>query len=126
MEAGWPAVVGGALCLLAVAGLAVRAGVSAVVDRREKTATDKALGAINALERAYLRDYRPAAGPVMSPELVSVLAQILAQQALVLGMQADNAARAANGVGPCYFGADFGAQASELQRLGDSARMLQS
>lgn len=60
----------------------------------------------------------------MSPELVAVLAQILAQQALVLGMQADNAARAAVGGEPAYFGADFGRHAAELERLGESARLL--
>jgi hypothetical protein len=60
----------------------------------------------------------------VSPELVSVLAQILAQQAMVLGMQADNAHRAAIGDVPTWTGADFAGPAAELDRLAASARML--
>ena len=60
----------------------------------------------------------------MSPELVSVLAQIMAQQALVLGMHADNAHRAAIGDVPTWTGIDFSGPATELERLAASARML--
>lgn len=60
----------------------------------------------------------------MSPELVSVLAQIMAQQAIVLGMQADNMQRAAIGASMCWTAADFAGPAAELDRLSDSARML--
>jgi hypothetical protein len=60
----------------------------------------------------------------MTPELVAVLARIMAQQALVLGMQADNMARAACGAPPCWTSADFAGPAVELERLAESARML--
>jgi hypothetical protein len=60
----------------------------------------------------------------VSPELVAVLAQILAQQALVLGMQADNKQREAVGGSMAYTGADFGVHAAELERLAQAARAL--
>lgn len=60
----------------------------------------------------------------MTPELVAVLAQIMAQQALVLGMQADNMHRAAIGDVPTWTAADFSMPATELERLAASARML--
>ena len=62
----------------------------------------------------------------MSPELVSVLAQIFAQQAIVLSMQADNMQRAAIGMGMAWTGADFAGPTTELERLAASARMLSS
>ena len=63
-------------------------------------------------------------GEDMSPELVSVFAQIFAQQAIVLGMQADNMHRAALDQSMCWTGADFAGPADELGRLAESARML--
>jgi hypothetical protein len=60
----------------------------------------------------------------VSPELVSVLAQIMAQQALVLGMQADNMQRAACGATMAWTGVDFAVPAAELERLSQSARLL--
>lgn len=62
----------------------------------------------------------------MSPELVSVLAQVMAQQAVVLGMQADNMQRAAIGESMAWTAADFAGPAIELDRLSVSARMLLS
>lgn len=59
----------------------------------------------------------------MTPELVAVLAQIFAQQAIVLGMQADNMQRAAIGDSMSWTGADFAGPATELDRLAQSARM---
>ena len=60
----------------------------------------------------------------MSPELVSVLARIFAQQALVLGMQADNMQREAIGASMAWTLADFAGPSAELDRLSESARML--
>ena len=60
----------------------------------------------------------------MSPELVSVLAQIFAQQAIVLSMQADNMQRAACDQSMCWTSADFAAPTEELSRLAASARLL--
>jgi hypothetical protein len=60
----------------------------------------------------------------MSPELVSVLAQIFAQQAIVLSMQADNMQRAACDQSMAWTGADFAAPTEELERLSQSARLL--
>lgn len=60
----------------------------------------------------------------MSAELVSVLAQIFAQQAIVVSMQADNMQRAAIGASMCWTGADFAGPTTELERLAQSARLL--
>lgn len=60
----------------------------------------------------------------MSPELVSILAQIMVQQATVLGMQADNMQREAIGDSMAWTGADFAGPAIEMERLSESARML--
>ncbi len=60
----------------------------------------------------------------MSPELVSVLAQIFAQQAIVLSMQADNMQRAACDQSMCWTSADFAGPTEELARLAQSARQL--
>lgn len=60
----------------------------------------------------------------MSPELVSVLAQIFAQQAIVLSMQADNMQREACGQSMAWSSADFAGPTEELTRLAQSARLL--
>jgi hypothetical protein len=60
----------------------------------------------------------------MTPELVAVLARIMAQQAQVLGLQADNAGHVSAGLPPPWRAMDFAVHATELERLADSARML--
>ncbi len=60
----------------------------------------------------------------MSAELVSVLAQIMAQQGYILSMQADNMQRAAVGASMAWTGADFAGPTTELERLAAAARML--
>lgn len=60
----------------------------------------------------------------MSAELVSILAQIFAQQAIVLSMQADNMQREACGHSMAWTGADFAPPTEELARLAQSARLL--
>ena len=59
----------------------------------------------------------------MSPYHLSILAQIMAQQALVLGMQADNMQRAAIGDSMSWTAADFAGPAAELERLAEAARL---
>ncbi|CAB4194435.1 hypothetical protein UFOVP1254_58 [uncultured Caudovirales phage] len=61
----------------------------------------------------------------MSPELLSVLAQIYARQGELLAMQADNMQRAAIGMSMAWTGADFAGPIAELDRLAQSARLLQ-
>lgn len=60
----------------------------------------------------------------MSAELVSVLAQIFAANASVLGMQADNMQRQVVGQSMAWTAADFAGPFAELERLAASARML--
>lgn len=60
----------------------------------------------------------------MSAELVAVLAQIMACQAQMLGMQADNMQRQAVGQSMVWSGSDFAVAEAELARLADSARLL--
>ena len=58
----------------------------------------------------------------MSPQLVSILAQIFACQAQVLGMHADNMQRAACGDSMCWTGADFAGPEQLLANLAVEAR----
>ena len=60
----------------------------------------------------------------MSAELVSILAQIMACQAQVLGMQADNMQREACGESMAWVFDDFAVTEAELSRLAASARLL--
>ena len=53
----------------------------------------------------------------MSPQLVGLLAAIFAGQARVLGMQAQNAHRAACGDSPAYTDEAFSIEAAHLDRL---------
>ena len=59
----------------------------------------------------------------MTPQLLSIMAQILACQAQVLGMQADNMQRAAIGDSMVWTGADFAGPAAELERLSEAAKL---
>lgn len=59
----------------------------------------------------------------MSPELVSILAQIMAQQGYILSMQADNMQRAAIGASMAWTSADFSGPTMELERLAAAARL---
>lgn len=60
----------------------------------------------------------------MSPQLVSLLAQIFAQQAIVVSMQADNMQRAVCGESMAWSSGDFAAPTDELARLAEYARLL--
>jgi len=60
----------------------------------------------------------------MGNEQLQVLALIMANNAYVLGMQADNAYRAALGESPAWNYSDFSRQAVELEELANRARHL--
>lgn len=60
----------------------------------------------------------------MSNEQLQLLALIYANQAYVLGMQAENACREARGDSPAWNYADFSRQATELEELANRARHL--
>lgn len=53
----------------------------------------------------------------MNSQLVGILAAIYASNARVLGMQAENAHRAACGESPAYGEEAFGIEATHLERL---------
>lgn len=57
----------------------------------------------------------------MNAEHLHILAEIFAQNALVLGMHADNSAREAVGNSPAWTGKDFVYHANELELLGQRA-----
>lgn len=57
----------------------------------------------------------------MNAEQLHILAEIFAQNALVLGMHADNAAREAVGNSPAWVAKDFAYYANELELLGQRA-----
>lgn len=59
----------------------------------------------------------------MSPELVSIFAQIMMQHATVLAMQADNMQRAAIGDSMAWVAADFHGPVTELDRLAIAAKL---
>lgn len=60
----------------------------------------------------------------MSNEQLQIMALILANNAYVLGMQADNARSQATGDQPKWDYDDFSRQASELEELANRARHL--
>ncbi|PYD05899.1 hypothetical protein DND90_21365 [Pseudomonas syringae pv. maculicola] len=57
----------------------------------------------------------------MSNEQLRILAEILASQARIIGMQANNQAWAARGDSPCYDEGDFEHEACKLELLGQEA-----
>ncbi len=57
----------------------------------------------------------------MNAKQLRILAEIMAQQAQVLAMQADNQYRSVMGESPAYTGADFGHHASILEGLAQEA-----
>lgn len=60
----------------------------------------------------------------MSNEQLQIMALILARNAYVLGMQADNAFRAAINESPAWNYSDFSREAAELEELANRARHL--
>jgi hypothetical protein len=61
----------------------------------------------------------------VSPQLVGLLAAIFAAQSRVLGMQAENAHRAACGASPAYGEEHFAVQEHQLSLLSLEARNAQ-
>ena len=58
----------------------------------------------------------------MTPELIRIYAAVIAEQARLLAMQAENQQRAALGHSMAYVEEDFGYVAAELDRLSTQAR----
>lgn len=61
----------------------------------------------------------------MSPQLVSILAQVLASDARVQGMMAENATREGGGNSPAYGQVAFDHEAAHLDMLATDARNAQ-